>query len=140
MLKSTRWLLLAISCAWVSCTPKPPDVPVCEALVQRTAVDSVTGHVILAPSPTCMAKIGEAECGHCVYIVSGKEEFIGEAPEHGLKGKPWHMVHEQSILLPAEESYAPLAAYIINSCKKANCSKDTQKFKEKLDSLEATKE
>lgn len=156
-----------------SCTPKPPDVPVCERLNQKLTTDKATGHVLLTPSPACMKNLNEAECGHCVWIVSGNERFIGE--EHKLvplqslsptgkkdaagnaildwlpvrddKGKqimvstwlddlkPWHQVVEESAFLPAEESYAPLATYIINACKKMKCSDEITRFKVKLDSL-----
>jgi hypothetical protein len=85
-----------------------------------------------------MAAINEPECGHCVYIVSGKEEYLGEEPEHTLNGKTWSQLKSQSILLPAQESYEPIAEYIIDSCKKASCSGTTSQFKAKLDQLDAT--
>lgn len=122
------WLLIE------GCAPQPPDVPACEHLNQRLAQDE-QGHLILHPSPTCFKQIGEPECGHCVYIVSGKELFLGEGKEHQLNGVPWSKVRQTSIYLPAKESYAPLATYIINACKKMNCSDDVTRFKVKLDSL-----
>lgn len=82
-----------------------------------------------------MKQIGEPECGHCVWIVSGKEAFIGENQGHWLNGKTWSKIRSQSAYLPAVESYAPLATYIINSCKKMGCDSDVEKFKVKLDSL-----
>lgn len=123
--------------AWLlsACTPKPPDVPACEHLRQRLSNDPVTGHLILSPSPTCEEKIGEPECGHCTYIMSGKEIFLGELPTHLLNGKKWSELRASSIYLPAVESYSPLATYIINSCKKMNCDSQVDRFKVKLDSL-----
>lgn len=137
MLKKLRWLLFAIlSWSLISgCTPKPPDVPACEHMASHLAVDGSTGHMVWAPSPTCMKQIGEPECGHCVWIVSGKEAFIGEQKGHWLNGKTWSKIRSQSAYLPAAESYAPLATYIIDSCKKMGCSDDVTKFKVKLDSL-----
>lgn len=128
-------LLLILSASLIDCTPKPPDVPACEHLAQRLATDPVTGHLLLKPSPTCMKEIGEPECGHCVYIVSGRQLFIGELDPHKLNGKSWSKLRQQSVYLPAEESYKHLATYIINSCAKMGCSDDVTKFKIKLDSL-----
>lgn len=98
-------------------------------------VDPVTNDLILKPSPTCMAKIQETECGHGVYIMSGREVFIGENSNHLFNNKPWSVLKTQSILVPAVESYAPLEAYVIDSCKKDNCNVQVDAFKVKLDSL-----
>lgn len=49
--------------------------------------------------------------------------------------KPWSQVEAESILLPAEESGAPLETYIIDACKKMKCSDQVTPFKVKLDSL-----
>lgn len=122
-----------------SCAPKPPDVPACEHLAQRLYQDPITNHQMIAPSPTCMKQIGEPECGRCVWIVSGKEAFLGESSGHWLNGKPWSKLRQESVYLPAAESYAPLATYIINSCKKMGCSDDVDRFKVKLDSLNGVK-
>lgn len=118
-----------------ACTPSPPDVPVCANLTQHLGTDPVSGHLILKASPTCMAQIGEVECGHCTYVISGKEIFVGELPTHLLNGKTWSKIKTQSILLPAVESYAPLATYVIDACQKMNCSSQVAGFKIKLDSL-----
>lgn len=122
--------ILALS----ACSPTPPDVPACEHMASHLSVEA-DGHMIWAPSPTCMKQISEPECGHCVWIVSGKEAFIGEQKGHWLNGKTWSKIRAQSAYLPAAESYAPLATYIINACKKMGCSDDVDKFKVKLDSL-----
>lgn len=119
-----------------ACVPNPPDVPVCERLTQRLAKDPKTDHLILTPSPTCMEKIGEPECGHCTYIVSGKEVYIGE--KKFLGKKPWSQIQRESVLVPAKESYAPLARYIIDSCEKMNCNDDVQRFRVKVETLGVT--
>jgi len=67
--------------------------------------------------------------------VSGKEIYIGELPAHQLKGKKWSQLKAESVYMPAVESYAPLSTYIINTCKKDNCSSQVTGFKVKLDSL-----
>lgn len=134
--KSARcWLLGILSWCLISCTPKPPDVPTCEHLGQHLKTDPISGHLLLVPSPTCMKQIQEPECGHCVYIVSGKEMFLGETQGHWLNNKPWSKLRAQSIYLPAQESYAPLSTYIINACKKMDCSDEVEKFKVKLGAL-----
>jgi hypothetical protein len=128
--------LSIILCALLlSCVPKPPDVPVCEDLKEQIMIDPVTGHMFETPSPTCKKQIGEASCGHCTYIVSGKEIYIGDSEVHRFNSKAWSQIRAESILVPAQESYAPIAAYMINSCKKMNCNNDVARFKVKFDSL-----
>ncbi len=72
------WLSAILLCSATSCS-QPPDAPACEHLSQRISNDPVTGHIVLTPSPTCMLMLGEAECGHCTWIISGQERFLGEA-------------------------------------------------------------
>lgn len=122
----------------ISCTPKPPDVPICENLQQHLSLDPTNGHLILKPSPTCIKEIGEIECGHCTYIVTGKEIYLGETKEHQLNNKPWSQIKAESVLVPSEEAYAPLATYMINACKKMNCNDDLTRFKVKIESLKNT--
>jgi len=136
-MKSILLMLLCVSLYslfYSSCAPKPPDVPVCEQLAQRITKD-VNGHIIMKPSPTCMEKISEAECGHCTYIISGKEIFIGEKESTFFNGKSWSTLKAQSILVPAKESYAPMAAYMINACKKMDCNEDVNRFRVKIGTL-----
>lgn len=136
MLRKKKWKLFAISLGLLgSACATPPNVPACEHLGQRLSNDPLTGHLILSPSPTCMKQIKEVECGHCVYIVNGKEIFVGEGKDHQLNGKPWSLLRQQSILLPSEESYTPLASYIINACKEMDCSDEVTRFQVKLNSL-----
>lgn len=130
-----RELLLTLSLLVYACAPTPPDIPACEHLSERFYKDPKTGHLTFSPSPTCMKEIGEPSCGHCVYIMSGRELFLGENPGHWMNNKPWSALRAQSVYLPAAESYAPLATYVINSCKKMGCSADVDKFKVKLNSL-----
>ncbi len=127
--------LIVLSLLLSSCAPKPPDIPVCENLVKHLGIDPDTKDLVLLPSPTCKKQINESECGHCTYIVSGKEIYVGEKEGHWLNGKPWGQIKEESIYLPAEESFAPLADYIINSCKKLKCNSQIEEFKVKLNSL-----
>lgn len=134
MLKNWKWPLLGLLLvSLVNCSPTPPDVPVCENLTQYLSNDDF-GHIVLVANPICEQQIKEAECGHCVNILSGKESFIGESVSHQLYGKPWSKVRKESIFVPPE-SYASLATYIINSCKKAGCNSEVDKFKIKLNSL-----
>lgn len=138
MRKKKKWMLFVISFfSLVSCVPKPPDVPACESLSSKIYVDPKSGHSILQGSPTCEDSIGEPECGHCVFIVSGKEMFIGDLPKNYFNGKPWSELKAESIFLPAQESYAPLSAYVINSCKKMNCEKEITPFRIKLGVLKS---
>lgn len=118
-----------------SCTQQPPDVPVCENLTVHIFVEPETGHTVLKPSPACMKQIGEPECGHCVWIMSKKEYYVGENKKFWLGKKPWSRVKRESIFVPAVESYAPMAAYMINACEQMHCSDDVTRFKVKLDSL-----
>src|ERR1700723_168340 len=102
MLKLKRWLLFVIlSCSLTSCTQsQPPDVYVFEALDQQVTMDPDTHHMLLTPSPTCMAQIQEPECGHGVSIISGKELFVGELPAHRYNGKAWSAIIAESIYVP----------------------------------------
>ena len=130
-----RYLMLTVFLA--ACSVQPPDVPVFENMQQRLSVDPKTGHLILSPSPTCMAQIKEVECGHGVYVVSGKQIFVGENKANWFNNKPWSQLKAESVYVPAQESYAPIATYIINSCKKMNCEDSVTGFKVRLGSLDA---
>jgi len=133
------WTLFAILSLWSTsaCTPKIPDVPACENLSEHLVTELTTGHLILVPSPACMKAIGERTCGHCVYIISGREVFVGEQEAHHLNKKPWSKLKNESVYLPAEEAYAPLATYIINACKKMGCNKDVERFRVRLGNLKS---
>lgn len=126
------WLFLILL---VGCTPTPPDVFVFEQLSSRLTTDPKTGQTTLTASPACWKHLQEFDCGHGISIVNGKEIFVGEKKESWFRGKPWSKLKAESIYLPAEESYAPLAEYVINACKKNNCSDQVKRFKVKLDGL-----
>lgn len=135
-LKLLKWMLLGIlSPLQISCVTPPPDVPVFEHLAQHLGTDPITGHTILKPSPACMAAINEPECGHGVFIMSQKEIYVGEAGATQFKNKPWSQLRRESVYLPAAESYAPLASFIINTCDQNNCSEEVNRFKIRLDEL-----
>lgn len=68
--------------------------------------------------------------------MSGKEIFVGELPEHLYSGKKASELMNESVFLPAKESYAPLATALINFCKKTNCNSDVTKFKVRLNTLQ----
>lgn len=133
-----RWLLLGISLlSLTNCAPNPPDVPAFKWLKQRLATDPLTQHIIIKPDPHCMEQIKEPECGYGVFVKTGKEIFVGELPANLYKGKTWSQLREQSIYLPVKESYEPLEAYVIDSCKKMGCEDDVTRFKIKIDRLAA---
>lgn len=125
-------LSLLTSCATVS---PPPDIPVFEYLEQHLSIDPTTGHSILKPSPACLKAIGEFECGHGVYVMSGREVYIGDLPKNQLNGKTWTQLKAEAVFMPAVESYAPMSTWIINTCKVASCSSEVDAFKIKLNSL-----
>lgn len=135
MQNKIAWLLSVTSLWFLTNCTTVPDVPVFEHFSQRLANDPVTDHIMLLPSPECMEQIGEFECGHGIYIISGKEIFVGEKKEHWFHGKPWSQLKRESIILPAEESYAPLSEYIINSCAKLNCNDQVNRFRVRFDEL-----
>lgn len=137
-LKLWKWLLFAIlSCSAINCAsiPPPPDIFVFERLDQHLSVDPATGHKILAPSPMCMKMLQELSCGHGVAMMSGTEIYVGDAPNHGWKGKTWTEIKSESVHVPAIESFAPLETYLINTCRKFKCNSQLDAFRIKLDSL-----
>jgi len=107
------WCLVLSNCAT---RPMPPDVFACHSLKSTLATDPETGHTMLKPSPTCMREVNEPDCGLCVRVVSGGAFYVGNSEGHLYKGKAWHELYEESILFPAEESYAPLAAFLMTKC------------------------
>lgn len=131
-LKLTLLLLSLLSL--LSCT-NPPDVPVFEDLGTHMGKNPVNGHIEIRPSPTCEKQIQEPACGHGVFTMSQKQIYVGEKKEHWFNGKPWSQLKAESVYLPAKESYAPMASYIINMCAKNNCSQDVDRFKVRLDEL-----
>lgn len=133
-------LLTGLSGFLISCNtlPAPPDVYAFEHLNSRTYTDD-NGKIMFKPSPTCMEKIGEVECGHGVSIVTGNQIYVGENEPNLFNKKPWSQVRAESIYLPAEESYAPISVYIINNCIKFKCSDAVTRFKVKVDTVDPKK-
>lgn len=125
--------LLLTSCASL---PPPPDVFVFENLEQHLVVDSETGHLLLKPSPACMKEVAEPECGHGISIISAKVIYVGEAEKVRYNGKPWSQIRRESIMMPAQESYAPTISWIINACAKLKCSDEVNRFRVKIESLD----
>lgn len=113
----------------LSCSTVPPDVPAFHELKAYYSADPVTGHIIEHPSPACEAAIHEKSCGYGVYIMSGKEIFVGDAQGHDLNGKTWSQLKAESILLPAQESFAPLSEYAIDACAKTHCNDQVDRFR-----------
>jgi hypothetical protein len=97
----------------------------------------INGHVELRPSPACMEAIGEFECGHGVMIISQKEFYVGENPKTYYNKKPWSQLKRESVYVPAVESYAPIANYMINACKKMDCLDQVDRFRVRLDQLKS---
>lgn len=137
-MQKLKWMLLPLSMLLFACSPSPPDVPVCGDLKQKLSKDPITNHLILTPNPVCEEKIAEIECGHCTYIVSGNEIYIGEDKKNwvdlGKGKKSWSQISDEAIRVPAE-SYEKIAEYMINSCEKTGCNADLNRFKVKIDSV-----
>ena len=135
--KPKAWLFVISSCLAISgCfAPSPPDIYAFEDLEPFFQIDPATSNLLLEPSPSCMAKIGEPACGHGVAVVSGNDIWVGEATANQYHSKPWSQLKRESVLLPAAESYAPMATYAINACKWMNCNDQVTGFKIKMDSL-----
>lgn len=131
MQKKQRLRLFAILfCSLMpSCATVPPDAPAFHELEERIEYDPITNHVFKRPSPECEKAIQEPSCGYGVYMISGKEVFIGNAKGHDLNGKTWDQIKAESVLLPAQESFAPLADYVINSCEQTHCNEQIDRFR-----------
>lgn len=122
-------LLIILSGLLVSCKQVPPDVPVCQHLEQRKIFDADSVTLKVRPSPACMMEIAEPECGQCTYIRSGKQIYIGNKKENWFNGKSWDDLRYSAVIVPSEESFAPILTYMINSCKASECNKDITRFK-----------
>ena len=132
MLKHKRLKLLTV---WLStqssCAVMPPDIFACKSL------DPVVINGETMPSPTCKRGIGEARCGYCTYTISEKSFIVGNEPQNHYDGRSWDQMVDRAVILPAKESYAPLKAYIINSCKASNCDALISGWRFKLEELDA---
>ena len=118
---------------------KVPDLPICRDLPEKRlssrdafGIEDIT----IQGNPVCLKEIGELRCGYCVWTISPKSKYIGEAEEHRLGKLRWSEIRPTAVLLPAD-SYAKLKEYVINSCKKSgDCQKDIDKWRVKLGGLE----
>ncbi len=89
------------------------------------------------PNPICLKEITEYSCGYCVWSVEDKQQYVGEAKNTWLYGKPWHQILAESVKVPAE-SYAAIKASFIKMCKESNsCSKDITHWRVKLDAIDS---
>lgn len=82
-----------------------------------------------------MKAIGEFECGHGVYLLSKQEIYVGENPKTWYNKKSWSRLKRESVIVPAQESYAPLAVYMINACEQMNCMDEVTRYRIRLDEL-----
>lgn len=117
----------------------PPDIPACRPLNAMKVVTEVPdiGRVVTErPNPKCMKAIGESECGYCVWTISDRTQYVGEASKHHLNKKPWSAVMREAVLVPATE-YAKVKKFVIDSCKKSNeCAENISRWRVKLDALD----
>lgn len=135
-------LLIASSILLASCVT-PPDVAMCRKLTgQLIEKKDEFGIPVrtLRPNPKCMDMIGEPECGRCSWTISTRERYVGEEKKNHLYGKPWSKILEEAIVLPSE-SAASVKSYIIKNCKKhADCNKDIDRWRIKMDALDSVPE
>jgi len=64
-----------------------------------------------------------------------RKSFVGEKPEHFTIKNGSQLLNE-SVHLPAVESYAPVIKYIINSCASSGCNKDVDRFRVVLPTID----
>lgn len=122
-----------------SCASKPPNVPGCRRLAAKyEVVYDVFGipTTNVYPNPVCMKEIKEIECGRCAWSLEKKEQYVGEAKETWLYGKPWSQLTHEAVIIPSE-AYAKIKTYMINSCKEQNCDKVIAGWRIKLDAWDS---
>jgi hypothetical protein len=88
-----------------------------------------------------MRAIGEVRCGYCVWTMSDREQYVGEAWNHllalGKRKKKWSTVQEEALTLPAE-TQAASKAFAINICRITNaCADQISRLRIKLDALDS---
>jgi len=139
-MRQTTLFLISFVFLLSACTVQPPDVPFCRPLEQRKIVKESPefGKIIdILPNPKCLKEIGESSCGFCVWTISNRSQFVGEGEKVRLQGQRWSEVKAQAIIAPAE-SQAKIKAFVINACKQSgDCSKDIDRWRLKLDSLDS---
>jgi hypothetical protein len=146
-------LVIGSSFVFGGCALLPPiktdvaDVPICRALHERPQTKEVKdiGPVtLMRPNPTCMKEVGEAKCGYCVWTVSDKSQFVGDAwnkllPIRGKK-KKWSTIVSEGGIIPAE-SQASLKEFGINVCKATQaCGQEIDRWRIKWDAADSIAE
>lgn len=133
-------MLFVISLILLCSCSDPPDVPSCRTLETKPETKEVPGFgkiTLQRPNPVCEKKIKEIRCGYCVWTISDKEQYVGEAKETWLYKKPWSKLEEQAVKMPPE-AYAEFKAWVINMCKKSNeCNAKITHWRVKLDALDS---
>lgn len=112
-----------------SCAIRPPDAMAFHELNAELDYDPITDHLLKKPSPACEKAIQEPSCGYGVSMLTGQTVFVGNSKGHEWNGKTWDQIKAQSVLLPAQESFAPIADYIVNSCEKMHCNEEVDRFR-----------
>jgi hypothetical protein len=118
------------------CT-EPPDTPWCRPLNAKLETKDVPGIgkvTLERANPACMKAIAEPVCGYCVWAISDREQYVGEAKKTWLDGEPWSKIKSTSILI-TPKSYAKVKEFVINICKKSNECNQVAKWRLKLDRL-----
>ena len=83
--------------------------------------------------PGCVETIPDEE-GMCFNLLSNKE-FLVNNTNSLFNGRTWLQVKTKSIIFPAQESYRPLKAWILDECHVAkNCGNISGKL-QKVDIL-----
>lgn len=120
----------------------PPDVPVCRPLEikwEKKFVEGVGNIVVERPNPKCVETIKEPTCGFCVWTISNKSAYVGEAKSTWIYGKPWSTIKREAVLAPPE-TYAKVKGFIIDICKKSgDCSKDITRWRLKFNALDSAR-
>lgn len=132
-------LSLTILCVLLSSCNRPPDVPVCRPLDAKiTEKRDAFGIIVreIRANPVCDKEIKEPSCGRCVWTISDKVQYVGEAKERWIYGKPWSRIRVEALVTPTE-SWAKIKANIVKSCKETNCDEQIPRWRVKLDSLDS---
>lgn len=108
-----RLILLILFALLLSCTTKPPDVPLCVEI--------------------------NLSKGWCTYTIEDKEFFIDEEHPYSFskeKPKTWWELRPTFVYMPAD-SWAEIKAFIIKVCKQSGkCDKEISSWQRKIDSID----
>lgn len=142
------WLIISVSlsgCAAIPWMKEPvPDEPICRSLLQKETKKVIDGqeHVLKRPNPLCMREIGEPYCGYCVWTVSEKTQYVGNAWNRLLKvntgkKKTWDMLLAEGLVTPAE-TLASTKRFAVNVCKISPvCGENISRWRVKFDALDS---